>query len=218
MAFLGKVGAKSIAFINHKPFHPGNRENLEKVWMAETKQKEDEKRQKEMIEQRKKEAQVEELRKAMRNRNAEHAAFVSEAPVHDFTTQAQMLAQRRREVEGESESRNFGLARSRYAEDQFNHGHESVWGSWFEKESGKWGYSCCRSTDKAAPCAKPSVESAEDSGDTKKRPAQSDAAPLKKRKVQKGGNKGGGSGTVEGVADFVFLLKEAESRQVPKLN
>ncbi|CAK0856072.1 unnamed protein product [Prorocentrum cordatum] len=43
------------------------------------------------------------------------------------------------------------LAKSKYAEDVFDSGHSSVWGSWFEPATGRWGYACCRSTARPGP-------------------------------------------------------------------
>ncbi|CAE7425359.1 SLU7 [Symbiodinium natans] len=46
------------------------------------------------------------------------------------------------------------LASSRYTEDAFPSGHRSIWGSWYDSDSGAWGYACCKATNKsAAPCA-----------------------------------------------------------------
>eukprot|EP00931_Biecheleriopsis_adriatica_P057499 TRINITY_DN34121_c0_g1_i1.p1 TRINITY_DN34121_c0_g1~~TRINITY_DN34121_c0_g1_i1.p1 ORF type:complete len:265 (-),score=46.52 TRINITY_DN34121_c0_g1_i1:56-850(-) len=45
------------------------------------------------------------------------------------------------------------LASSRYQEDIWPPGHESVWGSWYCAEAGSWGFACCRATSRqAAPC------------------------------------------------------------------
>ena len=30
--------------------------------------------------------------------------------------------------------------------------HSEVWGSWFDKESGKWGYACCERTERSSKC------------------------------------------------------------------
>lgn len=68
---MGKIGAKSAAFINHKPFHPGNLQNLEKVWIAEQKEKERKKAQEELLERRQQEFQIEELRRTIRKRDFE---------------------------------------------------------------------------------------------------------------------------------------------------
>jgi pre-mRNA-processing factor SLU7 len=32
----------------------------------------------------------------------------------------------------------------KYSEDVFVNGHTSVWGSWYDRETGLWGYACCR--------------------------------------------------------------------------
>jgi len=42
--------------------------------------------------------------------------------------------------------------RSKYVEDQHPHGHTSVWGSYYDREVHKWGYSCCWQTSKNAFC------------------------------------------------------------------
>lgn len=36
-------------------------------------------------------------------------------------------------------------AKSKYPEDVFPNNHTSVWGSWYDKESGQWGFACCHS-------------------------------------------------------------------------
>eukprot|EP01069_Polyplicarium_translucidae_P012359 Polyplicarium_translucidae@DN5121_c0_g1_i1.p1 len=63
---MGKIGAKSAAFINHKPFHPGRLQNIEKVWIAQEKDKKERAEQEELLERRKQEVRIEELRKALR--------------------------------------------------------------------------------------------------------------------------------------------------------
>lgn len=45
-----------------------------------------------------------------------------------------------------------GLKRSRFSEDIYPLNHSSIWGSYYE--SGNWGYSCCRQTQKNAYCTK----------------------------------------------------------------
>ncbi|CDJ57793.1 hypothetical protein, conserved [Eimeria maxima] len=64
--WIGNIGKKSAAFINHKPFHPGNFQNQEKVWLAEQKLKEEQKKEKELEERRREEVKIEELRRALR--------------------------------------------------------------------------------------------------------------------------------------------------------
>ena len=37
------------------------------------------------------------------------------------------------------------VAKSKYEEDVFPGNHTSVWGSYFDKRSMRWGFSCCHS-------------------------------------------------------------------------
>lgn len=38
------------------------------------------------------------------------------------------------------------LRKSKYVEDEHELNHSSVWGSWFDRAKGKWGYKCCQQT------------------------------------------------------------------------
>lgn len=40
-----------------------------------------------------------------------------------------------------------------YGEDVVEAGHSAVWGSLYDRESGRWGYACCRCTERRQPCA-----------------------------------------------------------------
>mmetsp|Transcript_43379 Transcript_43379/g.114736 ORF Transcript_43379/g.114736 Transcript_43379/m.114736 type:complete len:265 (+) Transcript_43379:45-839(+) len=42
------------------------------------------------------------------------------------------------------------LAKSKYSEDTWAPGHRSVWGSYYDSEAKRWGFSCCNSTDRFA--------------------------------------------------------------------
>ncbi|KAH7108439.1 pre-mRNA-splicing factor SLU7 [Auriculariales sp. MPI-PUGE-AT-0066] len=44
-------------------------------------------------------------------------------------------------------------ARSKYPEDVFVNNHTRVWGSWYDKSAGKWGYGCCHSFIHMSYCA-----------------------------------------------------------------
>lgn len=44
------------------------------------------------------------------------------------------------------------IPKSMYEEDFFPGNHTSVWGSWYDQSSRKWGYSCCKSTIRNAYC------------------------------------------------------------------
>eukprot|EP01053_Blabericola_migrator_P004346 Blabericola_migrator_1__4345@NODE_2339_length_2914_cov_65_114155_g682_i2_p1_GENE_NODE_2339_length_2914_cov_65_114155_g682_i2NODE_2339_length_2914_cov_65_114155_g682_i2_p1_ORF_typecomplete_len489_score84_09CWC25/PF12542_8/6_7e03CWC25/PF12542_8/1_5e13CWC25/PF12542_8/3_9e03CWC25/PF12542_8/6_3e03Cir_N/PF10197_9/3_3e10Cir_N/PF10197_9/5_7e03Cir_N/PF10197_9/1_8e04Cir_N/PF10197_9/2_2e03Cir_N/PF10197_9/1e04_NODE_2339_length_2914_cov_65_114155_g682_i29422408 len=63
--YMGKIGQKSAAFINHKPFHPGSYRNLEKVWIAEQTHAANLRKQQELLDKRQQESRVEELRRAL---------------------------------------------------------------------------------------------------------------------------------------------------------
>lgn len=40
-----------------------------------------------------------------------------------------------------------------YREDVFPLDHAAPWGSWYDPAAGRWGYACCRSTDRGSTCA-----------------------------------------------------------------
>jgi len=63
---IQNIGSKSRAFINHKPFHPGNFKNVEAVWQLEEDQRNEEKRAKERAAIRAEEAKVEALKGQLR--------------------------------------------------------------------------------------------------------------------------------------------------------
>lgn len=44
------------------------------------------------------------------------------------------------------------VVRSKYQEDVLNQNHTSVWGSYFDRRTGSWGYKCCHSVVKQAYC------------------------------------------------------------------
>lgn len=44
------------------------------------------------------------------------------------------------------------VVRSKYQEDVMNNNHSSVWGSFYDRRTGKWGYSCCHSIIKMSYC------------------------------------------------------------------
>jgi len=44
------------------------------------------------------------------------------------------------------------IPKSKYPEDVLINDHSSVWGSYYDKKSGKWGYACCRQLDKMSVC------------------------------------------------------------------
>ncbi|VDC07706.1 unnamed protein product [Peniophora sp. CBMAI 1063] len=42
--------------------------------------------------------------------------------------------------------------RSKYAEDVYMNNHTAVWGSWYDRDTGVWGYACCHSSIHASYC------------------------------------------------------------------
>ncbi|XP_053993863.1 uncharacterized protein LOC128884457 [Hylaeus volcanicus] len=178
---LGKVGNKSIAFINHKPFHPGNLVNLERIWLAEQQAKENEKKQKEMLERRKHEVQIEELRKTLRTKEHEQLeeskrlteTLQSNSILNTFSAKAQKDSsvglilpnhlkrkrnerfvknhQKKQKTRHLSASTTFKVL-SKYKEDVVQNGHANVWGSYYDTSRSCWGYACCKDTQKDSIC------------------------------------------------------------------
>ncbi|TFK54147.1 hypothetical protein OE88DRAFT_1654659 [Heliocybe sulcata] len=48
--------------------------------------------------------------------------------------------------------RERAKARSKYAEDVYINNHTAVWGSWFDPQTGQWGFACCHSVIHASYC------------------------------------------------------------------
>ncbi|KAL8441293.1 hypothetical protein Emag_007303 [Eimeria magna] len=159
--WIGKIGKKSAAFINHKPFHPGNYQNQEKVWLAEQKLKEEQKKEKELEERRREEVKIEELRRALRGEA--HAALQLQNKEESPVSPAEELRRKAREAakqqalqrrQLEAQQRLKQPTRSTlYEEDVFVRGHTSVFGSFYSKEQQKWGFSCCGSLDRSSSCS-----------------------------------------------------------------
>ncbi|KAL8436654.1 hypothetical protein ACSSS7_001529 [Eimeria intestinalis] len=159
--WIGNIGKKSAAFINHKPFHPGNYQNQEKVWLAEQKLKEDQKKEKELEERRREEVKIEELRRALRGEA--HAALQLQNKEGSVLSPAEELRRKAREAakqqalqrrQQEAQQRLKQPTRSTlYEEDVFARGHTSVFGSLYSKEKQKWGFSCCGSLDRSSACS-----------------------------------------------------------------
>ncbi|KAL8269786.1 hypothetical protein Esti_006292 [Eimeria stiedai] len=182
--WIGKIGKKSAAFINHKPFHPGNFQNQEKVWLAEQKLNEEQKKEKELQERRREEAKIEELRRALRGEA--HAALQLQnkeespvSPAEEFRRKAREAAKQqalqRRQLEAQQRLKRPTRS-TLYEEDVFVRGHTSVFGSLYSKEQQKWGFSCCGSLDRSSTCS--ASPNGEEQG-TKKRKARGGAAASK---------------------------------------
>ncbi|XP_026190423.1 pre-mRNA-splicing factor SLU7 [Cyclospora cayetanensis] len=158
--WIGRIGKKSAAFINHKPFHPGNYQNQEKVWLAEQKQKEEQKKEKELEERRREEVKIEELRRALRGEAK--AALQLQNKEGEVISPAEELQQKAREAarqqalqrkQQEAHQRLKQPAKSSlYSEDVFILGHTSVFGSYYSRGEQKWGFSCCKCLERSARC------------------------------------------------------------------
>ncbi|GIX65434.1 step II splicing factor, putative [Babesia caballi] len=165
--WMGKIGNKSASFINHKHFHPGNRENLEKVWLAEEKHKAELKRQKEMREKLAEEIRITELKRQLREQEEQRYKqyLLEQKPPSKY----QVSSSSSKLLEGASgliitktapeeppkprdSAAHKLVVRSRYREDKFERGHSSVFGSFYDRDSGRWGYRCCKALERAAPC------------------------------------------------------------------
>ncbi|CDJ46277.1 hypothetical protein, conserved [Eimeria brunetti] len=156
--WIGKIGKKSAAFINHKPFHPGNFQNQEKVWLAEQKLKEEQKKEKELEERRREEVKIEELRRALRGEakaalqlQKKEAVSPAEELRKKAKEAARLQALQRKQQEAQNRLKKFAKS-TLYDEDVLVLGHSAVFGSLYSKEESKWGYKCCGSLDRSAPC------------------------------------------------------------------
>ncbi|GFE55635.1 step II splicing factor, putative [Babesia ovis] len=167
--WMGKIGNKSASFINHKHFHPGNRENLEKVWLAEEKHKAALKRQKEMKEKLAEEIRITELKRQLREQEEQrYKEYLLEQkpPSRYQVSQSDPklldgsggLIVTKKTAETRNKARDAGVhklvIRSRYREDVHEHGHSSIFGSYYDRYRGLWGYQCCQQVERGATCPK----------------------------------------------------------------
>ncbi|KAG6439886.1 N-terminal domain of Cprotein BF1 interacting co-repressor CIR family protein [Babesia bovis T2Bo] len=163
--WMGKIGNKSASFINHKHFHPGNRENLEKVWLAEEKHKAALKRQKEMKEKLAEEIRITELKRQLREQEEKQYQeyLLSQKPPSKYqvsdskiTDDAVGLILTKKAPEGTHKPSNSAvhkvIIRSRYKEDIHEHGHSSIFGSYYNRDTNSWGYKCCKIDQRGTKC------------------------------------------------------------------
>ena len=179
-AFIGRVGHKAGGFISKKFFHPSNFKNQEKLWIAQEAMREQEKRQEELMKKREDERRVELLKKEMQSAASGgvndspglhlETASVSKPQSERINVLQENVGLRQEEKQSLSETKRrlellnrdrstAGLLnieiKSRYEEDVFVKGHTSVFGSWFDLESNKWGYRCCKITSHEERCPVP---------------------------------------------------------------
>lgn len=180
-SFAGRVGHKAGGFISKKFFHPSNYKNQEKLWAAIEEKKEKEKRQEELMKKREEERRVELLKQEMAGSNnistgslsqglnfasggglfvsaESHASGIkrntpSVEDVASAETRRRLALLRSISDQGEGEraSRRI-VVRSRYPEDIHINGHSAVWGSYYDRDSKRWGYLCCKVLDKQGHC------------------------------------------------------------------
>ena len=175
-SFAGRVGHKAGGFISKKFFHPSNFKNQEKLWQAVEAKKEEEKRQAELMKKRDEERRIEQLKSDMYSgpdyksasgsTSASGGLFtnMSKTVAKDVTAlnpqERNAISQTKRrldmlQAEEKSGSRKSDVrisVKSRFEEDVHEYGHSSVWGSYFDMKSKRWGYSCCQSIEKGVKC------------------------------------------------------------------
>eukprot|EP01067_Filipodium_phascolosomae_P002735 Filipodium_phascolosomae@DN2479_c0_g1_i1.p1 len=146
-----RVGSKSMNFIMHKPFHPGNLQNLEKVWLAEQNDQREKQQQKELMERRRQEMQIEELRKAIR-KQTDALAGVKESELNRLSGASLPAGLVKKSKAGNIQMLEQNLPKpcinSVFTEDVHPGEHSTVYGSWFDIETKLWGFRCCKQTDK----------------------------------------------------------------------
>ena len=170
-SFAGRVGHKAGGFISKKFFHPSNYKNQEKLWSAIEAQKEQEKRQQELMKKREEERRVEMLKKEMQAATGKSessvapvgglfaslsAAQMADAEEKQSPHELQAISETKKRLALLKEEPSGSTLRlnvkSRYPEDIHEKGHSEVWGSYFDMESKRWGYACCRCLERGEPC------------------------------------------------------------------
>ena len=145
--FRGSVGHKAGGFIAKKKFHPGSMVNQEKLWLAREeirKQREaGEERQRRREEDVAEEARLEELfnltGKSERKRPLDDLPIEQRRTLDETNRRLEKLKMAKlTELAAPPEPAGAALVGS----------HSEVWGSWFDRDTGKWGYACCKKTDK----------------------------------------------------------------------
>lgn len=135
------------------------------------------------MEQRNHEVQIEELRKALREKERqqeqgslgssfaaatssrltkEKRRLTEETRINEECGGLQKSQKKRKHGVSESQSKRQRTERrngdtfrvqSIYKEDVFSNNHRSVWGSYFDRDEKKWGYACCKELARTASCS-----------------------------------------------------------------
>lgn len=169
--FGGRVGHKAAGFISKKFFHPSNYKNQEKLWAAIEAKKEQEQRQEELQKKREEERRVESLIKQMKGAQPSSSSKSVKRDLTSLADETSSIGRHEKEASEETRKRLMLLHRmnsapgtnmsqpslkmsikSSFAEDLHERGHSEVWGSYFDLESKKWGYACCKTLDRMVAC------------------------------------------------------------------
>uniref|UniRef100_A0A3B0MZC7 Pre-mRNA-splicing factor SLU7 n=1 Tax=Theileria annulata TaxID=5874 RepID=A0A3B0MZC7_THEAN len=214
--WMGKIGNKSAAFIRHKHFHPGTYQNMEKVWLAEEKQKAEERRQKEMKEKREEELKTLEIKRQIREQEElKRMEMILEEKRNKYKVDRNFVSENQSGLiltghttsSGSPTAKNTStnkeekklVIRSQYTEDVFKNGHTTVFGSYYDRDNKSWGYKCCKLTDKEVRCpeAKPKYK--------RKNPDSETADRSSNKQAKKSTNQG------SGLTDSLKLLKQMDA-------
>lgn len=167
--FGGRVGHKAAGFISKKFFHPSNYKNQEKLWAAIEAKKEEEKRQEELSKKREEERRVELLMREMKTSGSGSASDIRAGlqmmGASNINIPSDTLTHEEKESIAETKRRLALLqtsaavaepirinVKSRYPEDVHENGHLEIWGSFFDLQTKRWGYACCKSTERGSRC------------------------------------------------------------------
>ncbi|CBZ52674.1 Arabidopsis thaliana At4g37120/C7A10_240,related [Neospora caninum Liverpool] len=225
--WMGKIGQKSAAFINHKPFHPGSWQNQEKIWLAEQKHKEELRKQAELAERRAEEVKIQELRRALYNQgtSASTPQVSPKVQEDEAARKAAAIEARKREAARAAAIRaaelRKGLVKSvLYEEDVYLGSHSHVWGSLFDKETNRWGFKCCGVCDKTVlKCPSTAAGSAETTHARKhrKRSRKEEAASPNPSKDERVGKDSGDVGAVQEGKTEAELAARDDAKDVSRV-
>lgn len=146
-----RISNKASVFLNHKHFHPGNSKNREKVWLAEEKLREEERKQEELLKKRKKEWEIEELRRDLRHSKKKTRSQL------ETRLETEEAGDRREQlhdvfVDKTRDCKDW-IKSGLYEEDVLIGNHSSVWGSFYDVDTKRWGFRCCKATSKSPLCS-----------------------------------------------------------------
>ncbi|VEV58700.1 step II splicing factor, putative [Plasmodium vinckei vinckei] len=173
--WINKIGNKSASFINHKHFHPGNIKNLEKVWLAEEKERLRKEEEEKYLKKREEQYKLYALKKQLRqnelnNKDTEHD-ILYDINKENKKKEVNYNNKKKNEENVINPTINKLVIKSKYNEDIFVKNHKSIYGSYYDRKENKWGYMCCKQTDKNIFCPNNPFDN---------RNTNSDAVPIKK--------------------------------------